>query len=65
MVKARVSVIVIMEVLHVVVAMIYGLITIRLYPNLIYYFFAPHMGFLGTLFCHARDLQPYLYLHVL
>jgi len=32
MVKARVSVIVILELLHMVIAMIYGMITLRLYP---------------------------------
>ncbi|WP_409343623.1 ABC-2 transporter permease [Paenibacillus sp. MBLB4367] len=50
MVKARVTVIVILELLHVVIAMIYGMITIRLYPHLPYYFFAPHMGFWGLCF---------------
>jgi hypothetical protein len=50
MVKARVSVIVILELLHMVIAMIYGRITLRLYPNMIYYFFAPHMGFWGLCF---------------
>lgn len=50
MVKARVSVIVIMELLHMVIAMIYGMITVRLYPNMIYYFFAPHLGFWGLCF---------------
>ncbi|WP_314588180.1 ABC-2 transporter permease [Paenibacillus terrigena] len=49
-VKARVTVIVILELLHLVLAMIYGMITIRLYPNLTYYFFAPHMGFWGLCF---------------
>ena len=50
MVKARVIVIVILELLHIVVAMIFGLFTIHLYPNMIYYFFAPHMGFWGLCF---------------
>lgn len=49
-VKARITVIVILELLHVVIAMIYGLFTIRLYPHLTYYFFAPHMGFWGLCF---------------
>jgi ABC-2 type transport system permease protein len=49
-VKARVSVIVILEVMHIVVAMIYGLITLRLYPNLKYIFFAPSFGFWGLCF---------------
>jgi ABC-2 type transport system permease protein len=49
-VKARVSVIVILEVMHIVVAMIYGVITLRLYPNLKYIFFAPSFGFWGLCF---------------
>jgi len=49
-VKARVSVIVILEVMHIVVAMIYGVITLRLYPNLKYLFFAPSFGFWGLCF---------------
>ncbi|GGD97666.1 ABC-2 transporter permease [Paenibacillus nasutitermitis] len=49
-VKARVTVIVILEILHLVIAMIYGMITLRLYPHLTYYFFAPHMGFWGLCF---------------
>ncbi|WP_372636364.1 ABC-2 transporter permease [Cohnella sp.] len=47
MVKARVAVIVILEILHIAIAMIFGAITLRLYPDLIYYFFAPYMGFWG------------------
>ncbi|MFU1795726.1 ABC-2 transporter permease [Paenibacillus azoreducens] len=50
MVKARVSVFVILELMHIVFAMIYGLFTIHLYPNLTYHFFAPHMGFWGLNF---------------
>jgi ABC-2 type transport system permease protein len=49
-VKAKVSVIVILELLHIVVAMIYGMITIRLYPNLIYFFYGPSLGFWGLCF---------------
>ncbi|QHT58593.1 hypothetical protein GXP70_00420 [Paenibacillus lycopersici] len=49
-VRARVTVIVVMELLHLVTAMIYGMITLRLYPHLTYYFFAPHMGFWGLCF---------------
>ncbi|UKS27959.1 ABC-2 transporter permease [Paenibacillus sp. HWE-109] len=49
-VKARVSVIVILELLYLVVAMIYGMINIRIFPHTIYYFFAPHMGFWGLCF---------------
>ncbi|MGG0240336.1 ABC-2 transporter permease [Bacillus rhizoplanae] len=50
MVKARVFVIVILELLHIVSAIIFGMFNIRLYPNQIYYFFAPHMGFWGLCF---------------
>ncbi|WP_268627567.1 ABC-2 transporter permease [Paenibacillus alvei] len=50
MVKARVLVIVILELLHMVSAMIFGMINLRLYPNLTHYFFAPHMGFWGLCF---------------
>ncbi|MFD2672156.1 ABC-2 transporter permease [Marinicrinis sediminis] len=46
-VKARITVIVILELLHLIVAMIFGLFTLRLYPNLIYFFFEPHLGFWG------------------
>jgi len=49
-VKARVAFIVILELLHVVVAAIYGLISVRLYPNLTYYFFSPSFGFWGLCF---------------
>src|SRR5690606_13864291 len=47
MVKAKTSIIVILELLHITVAAIYGMITVRLYPDLSYYFFAPSMGFWG------------------
>jgi ABC-2 type transport system permease protein len=50
MVKAKISFIVILELLHVVVAAIYGLISVRLYPNLIYYFYEPSFGFWGLCF---------------
>ncbi|MFF2481373.1 ABC-2 transporter permease [Paenibacillus sp. NPDC058071] len=49
-VKAKVSFIVILELLHIVVAMIYGMISVRLYPNLVYYFFGPTLGFWGLCF---------------
>lgn len=49
-VKARVVVIVILELLHIVTAMIYGLITVRLYQHVTYFFFPPHMGFWGLCF---------------
>lgn len=47
MVKAKVSFIVILELLHVVVAIIFGMISVRLYPDLTYYFFSPTFGFWG------------------
>jgi len=49
-VKAKVSVIVILELMHIIVAMIYGMISVRLYPNLIYVFFKPSFGFWGLCF---------------
>lgn len=49
-VKAKITVIVILEVLHLVVAIIYGMINMRLYPDLIYYFYAPTLGFWGLSF---------------
>lgn len=49
-VKARVGVIVILELLHIVIAIIFGMISTRLYPNLTYYFYGPSMGFWGLCF---------------
>lgn len=49
-VKARIAVIVILELMHLFVAMIFSLFTLRLYPHLTYYFFAPHLGFWGLCF---------------
>lgn len=49
-VKAKVSFIAILESLHIVVAAIYGIISLRLYPNLTYHFFAPSLGFWGLCF---------------
>ncbi|WP_068621291.1 ABC-2 transporter permease [Paenibacillus tuaregi] len=49
-VKARVTVVVILELLHMVVAMIFGMISLRLYPGFKYIFFAPHLGFWGLCF---------------
>lgn len=46
-VKARVSTILLLELLHVVWAVIFGVIHLYLYPDFIYYFFAPSMGFFG------------------
>lgn len=50
MLKARISFIVILELLHIVTAVIFGLISDLLYPNLTYYFFAPTFGFWGLCF---------------
>jgi len=50
MVKARIFFIVILQVLHIVVAMIYGIFTLRLYPDLTYIFFKPTFGFWGLCF---------------
>ncbi len=50
MVKARVMVIAILEVLHIVIAMLFGLLTLHLYPNVENFFFAPYMGFWGLCF---------------
>ncbi|WP_242224804.1 ATP-binding cassette domain-containing protein [Bacillus cereus group sp. BfR-BA-01380] len=47
---ARVFVIVILELLHIVSAIIFGMFNIRLYPNQTYYLFASHMGFWGLCF---------------
>ncbi|SDT37808.1 ABC-2 family transporter protein [Paenibacillaceae bacterium GAS479] len=49
-VKARVAVIVLLELLHIVIAMIYGVISLRLYPNMNYIFFGPSLGFWGLCF---------------
>jgi len=49
-VKAKILFMVILELLHMVVAVIYGIISTHLYPHLVYYFFAPSMGFWGLCF---------------
>lgn len=49
-VKARVAIIVILELLHIVTAVIYGMISTHLYPNLTYFFFGPTIGFWGLCF---------------
>ncbi|MDF2477753.1 MAG: hypothetical protein K0S24_3236 [Sphingobacterium sp.] len=49
-IKARVAVIVILELLHIVAAVIYGMISISLYPNLNYFFYKPTIGFWGLCF---------------
>ncbi|WP_172195936.1 ABC-2 transporter permease [Saccharibacillus qingshengii] len=47
MVKARITVIVLLELMHLLAAMLVSLFTLRLYPNIDYLFFAPHAGFWG------------------
>lgn len=47
MVKARITVIVGLELLHIVTAAVFGSISMILYPNVTYYFFPPNMGFWG------------------
>lgn len=47
MVKARVTVIVGLELLHIVIAAIFGFISMILYPDATYYFFPPNTGFWG------------------
>lgn len=49
-VKAKIGVVVILELLHIVIAVIFGMISTRLYPNLTYYFFEPTLGFWGLCF---------------
>lgn len=49
-VKARIYVIVLLELLHLIVAMIYGAISVRFFPELVYYFFKPTFGFWGLCF---------------
>lgn len=46
-VKARILFVSLLEMLHLVTAMIYGLISTRLYPDLTYYFYSPSFGFWG------------------
>src|SRR5699024_11062 len=49
-VKSRIMVIATLEVLYIAVAMIFGVFTLYLYPNVEYLFFAPHPGFFGLCF---------------
>ncbi|MUG45310.1 ABC-2 transporter permease [Paenibacillus woosongensis] len=49
-VKARIVVVVGLELLHIVIAMVFGMITLRLYPNMNYIFFPPNLGFWGLCF---------------
>lgn len=49
-VKSRITVVVILELMHLVIAMIFSIFTFRLYPNLTYIFYPPHMGFWGLCF---------------
>ncbi|WP_068784734.1 ABC-2 transporter permease [Paenibacillus phocaensis] len=49
-VKARVFVITGLEIAHIVVALVFGMITFRLYPDVNYIFFPPNLGFFGLCF---------------
>jgi len=49
-VKARILMIVILELMHIIIAMIYSQIHFELYPNLLYIFFKPTIGFWGLAF---------------
>ena len=49
-VKAKVAVIVILELLHISTAVIYGVINTHLYPNFIYFNYGPTIGFWGLCF---------------
>lgn len=49
-VKARMSVIILLELLHIITAVFYGTINTRLYPDLMYYFLSPSIGFWGLSF---------------
>ncbi|WP_456274533.1 ABC-2 transporter permease [Bacillus sp. AK031] len=49
-VKAKVAVFVILELLHIVIAVIFGLINTQLYPNFTNFFFGPTVGFWGLAF---------------
>lgn len=50
MVKAKIAFVVILEMMHIISASLYGLITVRLYPDLTYIFYAPTAGFWGLCF---------------
>jgi ABC-2 type transport system permease protein len=49
-VKAKVAVIVILELLHIITAVIYGVFHTKLYPDFIYFFYSPTIGFWGLSF---------------
>ncbi|MCD1260344.1 ABC-2 transporter permease [Paenibacillus athensensis] len=49
-VKAKIVFIVILELLHIGVASLYGLLSRHLYPHLIYFFYSPTAGFWGLSF---------------
>lgn len=49
-VKAKVILIVILELLQIVTAVVFGVISTQLYPDSIYYFYAPTVGFWGLCF---------------
>lgn len=49
-VKSKFAVIVLLELFHLVVAFIFGMISTHLYPNMYYIFFSPTLGFWGLCF---------------
>lgn len=49
-VKSKVAVIVLLELFHLVIAFIFGLVSTHLYPNMYYIFFSPTLGFWGLCF---------------
>jgi len=49
-VKAKIAVIVVLGLLHLATAVLYGLLHTQLYPNFIYFFYGPTMGFWGLCF---------------
>ncbi|NGZ74687.1 ABC-2 transporter permease [Saccharibacillus alkalitolerans] len=46
-VKSKVGIIVFLELLHVIVAVVFGAVSLALYPNIEYIFFKPTAGFWG------------------
>lgn len=49
-VSSRIIVVVILELMHLLAAMVFSIFTFRLYPHLTYIFYPPHMGFWGLCF---------------
>ncbi len=49
-VKSKMAVVVLLELLHIVTAAIYGVIHTQIYPDFNYFFFGPSIGFFGLCF---------------